>query len=115
MGYVEQLSVKKKTGSLHLHFWNYIQRAHQYKTLKEIAELLERAFIQADELKAFCENLCCECYPDVVTHAAKLEQLEQRWPRFHEHELDNRDGVVFWGANRIGRLAPFIWQDRGTD
>ena len=69
--------MSKTTGSLHLHFWNYIQRAHQYKTLKEIAEMLEQALIQADDLKAFCENLCCECYPDVVTHEAKLEQLEQ--------------------------------------
>ena len=77
--------------------------------------MLEQALIQADDLKAFCENLCCECYPGVVTHEATLEQLEQRWPRFHEHELDKRDGVVCWGANRIGRVAPFIWQDRGKD
>ena len=45
---------QKLTGSLHLHFWNFIQRLHQYKTLAEITEYLEKCLIHADELKDFC-------------------------------------------------------------
>ena len=42
---------QKSTGSLH--FFLYVQRLHQYASLKEIAELLEQRVVTAQELKNF--------------------------------------------------------------
>ena len=36
------VEAQKSTGSLHLHFKLFVQRLHQYSTLKEIADLIER-------------------------------------------------------------------------
>ena len=33
---------QKSNGSLHFHFFAYVQRVHQYATMKEITELLEK-------------------------------------------------------------------------
>lgn len=59
---------QKSNGSLHFHFILYVQRLHQYSTLKEIAELLERELVHAEELKDFVSNLCCTSYTDMDAH-----------------------------------------------
>ena len=42
---------QKSNGSLHYHFFLFVQRLHQYATVLEIAELLEQALANADDLK----------------------------------------------------------------
>ena len=42
---------QKVTGALHYHFFIFVQRLHQYATLKEIAEKLQAGLVQAFELK----------------------------------------------------------------
>ena len=49
---------QKSSGSLHLHFWNFIQRAHQHHSLAEIAAMLEKALITADQFK----KLICQSW-----------------------------------------------------
>ena len=54
---------QKLQGSLHLHFWGCFQRLHQLKSLMETGEMLERALVNASDLKRFTDNLCNEWYP----------------------------------------------------
>ena len=100
---------QKLTGSLHLHFWNYVQRAHQHKTLEEIAGMLSEALIHADDLKNFCENLCQESYPDEKAHNNNIDQVERHWPRFHERDANPTNNTPTWEQHRVGndtRLQP---------
>ena len=59
---------QKSNGSLHYHFLLFVQRLHQYCTFKEIAEVLEKAVVDASELKDFIANLCCTSYNDPEGH-----------------------------------------------
>ena len=43
---VGAVECQKTTAALHLHFWNFIQRAHQYLTLEEITHKLESALLK---------------------------------------------------------------------
>ena len=112
-GLAGAVECQKKSGCLHLHFWNFVQRAHQQKTLLEIANLLEQAFITAADMKQFAATLCCESYPDETALDAEIEELETRWPRFHEKDETRPGEVVRWGPKRFGRLAPFLFQRAG--
>ena len=42
---------QKSTGSLQYHFFLFVQRLHQYASMREIAELAEKHIITAQELK----------------------------------------------------------------
>ena len=75
---------QKMSGSLHFHFWNFVQRVHQHKSMESIAKLLEERFITAEDMKRFCATLCCEAYPDESAVAKQIEEVERRWPKFHE-------------------------------
>ena len=52
---------QKSTGSLHYHVFLFVQRLHQFASLKEIVELLTCKVVLAAELKDFLANICCEC------------------------------------------------------
>ena len=47
-GLAGAVECQEKSCSLHIHFWNYVQRAHQHKSLQDIAQLLEQALITAE-------------------------------------------------------------------
>ena len=105
---------QKSSGSLHLHFWNFVQRVHQHKSLAEISSMLKDALINAEQMKAFCATVCCESYPDGAAVEKKMDTLEAQWPRFSEENDTDAPGIAkLWGANRLGRLPPFIWNDIG--
>ena len=106
---------QKKSGSLHLHFWNYVQRAHQHKSLQEIAQLLSQALVTAEDMKQFCATLCCESYPLEAAMDEEVAALETQWPRFHEQDEPKSAGSVRWGHERFGRLPPFLYQDTEPD
>ena len=44
---------QKSNGSLHFHFFPFVQRLHQYASMKEIGRMLEEKLVAADELKEF--------------------------------------------------------------
>ena len=50
----------QKAGALHLHAFAYIQRAHQHKTIKEIAAMLAEGLMTADALKQWQDYVCRE-------------------------------------------------------
>jgi hypothetical protein len=109
---------QKVTGSLHLHFWAFVQRVHQYHTMEEIGKMLEKGLIEADDLKRFIEGICCESYPHEDQHLNSIDQIEKNWPKFHEdtdkytlEETDVASKPPVWGELRYGRLPPFIWEE----
>ena len=114
-GLAGAVECQKISGSLHLHFWNYVQRAHQHKTLQEIADLLQQSLITSKQLKRFYENLCCETYPDEAALNERLDSWEKRWPQFNERDDAQPQHTVEWGEHRFGRIPPFVWQDAGQD
>ena len=95
---------QKVTGALHLHFWNFIQRAHQFMTLEEIGRRIEEELLRAEDLKRFCAHLCCESYPLPDEVERRLEMIEKTWPKFHERESRDDTGDITWGEYRFGRI-----------
>ena len=73
---------QKSSGCLHLHFFLFVQRLHQYATMKEIAELLESNLVDIQELKQFLSNICCESYTDREKHLEQVPQLEKHFPTY---------------------------------
>jgi hypothetical protein len=51
------IECQKKSGSLHLHFWFFGERLHQYCTLEQIADKLRDGLVHADELKSFMAEM----------------------------------------------------------
>ena len=49
---------QKVTGALHYHFFIFVQRLHQYATLKEIAEKLKAELVHAFAFKNFSSAIC---------------------------------------------------------
>lgn len=76
---------------------------------------LEKAFITAEELKQFCAELCCEEYPIPETMDRDVEEVEKHWPKFAEPGTSTGGQPATWGPSRIGRIPPFVWQDRGRE
>ena len=113
-GIAGAVECQKAKGTLHLHFWCYVQRLHQYKSLEEIGKLLEDELVEAADLKRFVEHLCNESYPLSDGLANEIDELERRWPCFKETDDATQTEPRTWGEHRIGRIPPFIWQDSGT-
>ena len=59
------VEAQKTTGGLHFHFFIFVQRLHQTGTIKDIAEKIEENLVNAEELKHFLGQICCERYPDL--------------------------------------------------
>ena len=106
---------QKVSGALHLHFWLYVQRLHQFHSLKEIAEQLEQGLVAASELKDFLSNLCCEEYSPVYHCTEAMSTMEKQWPQFREDQEGDKSAVPMWGDCKLGRLPPFIWSDIGVN
>ncbi len=90
----------QKSGSLHYHFKAYAQRAHQHKTLLEIANLIRQDLLVPGALKAYQNWICKETYPDLARHKVETEEVEKQWPKFTDD-------------TQLGQIPAFIWQDRG--
>ena len=100
---------QKTTGSLHFHFFAFVQRIHQFASMKEIAAALEDELVKPGELKDFLANICCESYTDPMQFDAQRSYLEGAFPAYHEHtesDTSNR-----WGQIQLGRIPAFIYHD----
>ena len=71
------VEAQKSNGSLHLHFKLFVQRLHQYFTLKEIADFIQEGFANLDEFKEYMSNICTESYPGPEKHAEEKAELEK--------------------------------------
>ena len=100
---------QKVTGSLHYHLFLFVQRLHQYCTLKEIAELLAAKLVETKDLKNFLANICCETYTDIEKHRANVEYLEAHFPAYSESS--ECQGEPIWGDFKLGRLPQFLYAD----
>ena len=49
-GIAGAVECQKTKGTLHFHFWCYVQRPRQYESLEEIGKLLEDALVTAADL-----------------------------------------------------------------
>jgi len=67
----------KSNGSLHFHFFAFVQRLHQFASMKEIAQCLQDELVEAKDLKQFVDNICCESYSKPEQQLAEMAQLEQ--------------------------------------
>ena len=87
----------QRSGSLHLHFWAYVQRAHQHKTLLDIAELIKLRLLAASDLKAYHSWISNAAYPDAAKAESQVEEMEKNWPTFKND-------------TELGRIPDFLWQ-----
>ena len=77
---------QKVSGALHFHFWVYVQRLHQMKTLKEIATFLQAKLCNVETFKQFVGNLRREDYPDLPSFTQQIHAVERCWPRYTEKD-----------------------------
>ena len=105
------IECQKKAGALHLHFWYFGQRLHQYCTVEQIATKLEHGLVRADDLKAFLAELCTESYPDIDKHKVDVDVVEEDLPQLHERRGLATTEPATWVEERIGRLPAFLWED----
>jgi len=87
----------QKSGSLHLHFWAYVQRAHQHKTLLEIAQLLKLRLLAANDLKTYHSWISNATYPDAAKAESQVEEMEKNWPTFKND-------------TELSRIPDFLWE-----
>ena len=103
---------QKSNGSLHLHMFVFIQRLHQYCNLAEIAQRLEQALVNAEDLKDYINNICCTTYPDPERFEAEKPKLEKNFPRYAEwQEYDAAEGPLRCGDCMLGQIPAFVRQD----
>ena len=100
---------QKSNGSLHFHWFLFVQRLHQFGTLQEIGELLEKAVVNSTELKEFLENLCVTSYTDLSKHVAEKDELENNFPVYSEKTECGSQPV--WGDMKLGRIPEFLYAD----
>ena len=94
---------------LALSFFVFVQRLHQFVSMKKIAEDLEAKLVDGDELKAFLANICVESYADVVKFHEERAELEKQFPTYCEETecgLDQR-----WSEWKFGRVPSFLYSD----
>ena len=101
---------QKTTGALHYHFFMFVQRLHQFTTLKEIAEKLEEGLVRAEELKHFLGQICRESYPDLEQFKNERASLEKNFPTYGE-KTECREGSPKWGEFKLGRLPSQLYDD----
>ncbi len=94
------VEAQKKSGALHLHFFYFGQRPHQYDSLDTIAQRIREGLCTASEFKKYHDNLCCEQYPDEQLFLQEIDAIEQQWPQFSERQ----ENANKWGDIKLGRI-----------
>ena len=76
------IEAQKAEGLLHLHAFMFLQAAHQFNTLHEIAEMLRKSLITVDMLKAYTSNVRRASYPDAAQFQQEKVIIEYAWPEY---------------------------------
>ena len=74
-----------------------MQRAHQHKSLLEIAKLVEKRLLAPEGLKAYHSWISNATYPDAAKAESQVEEMERNWPTFKSD-------------TKLGRIPNFLWQ-----
>ena len=112
-GIAGAVECQNSNGTLHLHFWTYVQRLHQYRSLENIGMMLAKALFTADDLKRFTEILCNSNYTLSDALDAQVNELERRGSCFQEAYCEGQNPTLEWGTRCYDRIPPFIWHDTG--
>ena len=88
---------QKAEGVLHLHFFIYLQMAHQHLNLSEIADLLRQKLLSLQELKAYHDHARCASYPDLPKFEIAKVDIEKAWPAYAAYSHLSRAPLFLWG------------------
>ena len=69
-------------GVLHIHLYIFFQHVHQFSTLFEIAEFLEKEMLSVDSFKAYINATRVAAYPDIEEFDRAIDSIEQSWPAY---------------------------------
>ena len=83
---VGAIEAQKAEGVLHMHAFIFLQAAHQFHTLHEIGDMLKKALITVNMLKAYISNVRRASYPDAARFQQERSNIESEWPEY-KHEL----------------------------
>ena len=92
------VEAQKTNGSLHFHFFLFVQRLHQFSTLQEIAELLKASIVKAVDLKRFLANMCVTEYTDLEKFVSEQSSIEANFPTYSDDTT-------------LGRIPAFVFAD----
>ena len=111
---------QKAEGVLHLHFFIFIQMAHQFLNLSEISDLLRERLMTVDSLGVFHNHLRCAMYPDVAKFESEKLDIEKQWPAYADDRVLSRPPAYVWDAlqpNQTQHLFSTgswdVWREEG--
>ena len=114
------VEAQKAEGVLHLHFFLYVQMAHQFQNLSEIAEQIKHGMLSAPALKRYQNEVRCAKYPDLGNFEGEKEALEKAWPAFETDYALNLPPSFVWEPLRQVPAAPLnsltsleSWEEEG--
>ena len=97
-GLVGSVEAQKTEGVLHTHFHIFVQIAWQFKTLHEIASMIEKKLLNPSQLKEYASHCRKATYPDVKAFESERDELERAWPTYS-------------GYKKMCKAPPICWRD----
>ena len=98
------------TGALHYHFFIFVQRLHQYTTLKEIAEKLKNELVKISDWKSVYLPFAAR---GIRTFNSPTKNVKlDNFPTYSE--TTECKSTLTWGKYKLGRLPQFIYNDAQT-
>ena len=91
---------QKAEGVLHMHFFIFLQMAHQFSSLEEIATKFREHMMSIDSLKRFHDYVRCATYPNLDEFLQKRDAIEKAWPAFAKDQVLSRAPTYAWEALR---------------
>ena len=92
------VEAQKAEGVLHLHFFIFLQMAHQFMSLTEIADKFKQQLLSTDALKSFHNHVRCSVYPDLDKFERERIEIESAWPAFAMDYGLNRPPQYSWDS-----------------
>ena len=83
-------------GVLHLHFFLFVQMAHQFKNLHEIAEMIRDGLLGMEDFKDYQNHARCAEYSDVQAFNAERDEIEKAWPEYRDSAALCKPPALLW-------------------
>ena len=115
------VEAQKAEGVLHLHFFLFVQMAHQFKTLQEIGDMFRQGILEMKAFKKYHNHARCAEYPDVKSFEAERASVEATWPEYKQDTSMCRPPEHLWSDARVphtnhlldGQQQLDAWKDEG--
>ena len=85
----------------HFHGNVHLVSVYQYKTIAEIADMMQANLLTLDDINTYQSWVCREDHFDLDEHNAALEELERRW------NANNSDPA----CDKLCRIPAYIHED----